>query len=431
MLKVLLQSRKVADQVTGHLAGHEIEVLKDPSNVFIKVIEGNYDLVILEDETIISAVSSMDPRTEIFVLCDCQDAIEAIKKGATACFTAPVDAERFRKSLESVSEQVNVCNETDELERRLVEKYTFAGVVARNPQMLDVFRFLRKIAPYYKAVTIMGETGTGKEAIAKALHSISPWAKLPFVACNCGGLVESLVESEFFGHVKGAFTGADSDKTGVFEAAGEGVVFLDEIGDLPVSFQPHLLRVLQNGEFRKLGSHKVLKASCRVIAATNKDLAEEVREGRFREDLYYRLTPFTINIPPLRERKDDIQLLCRFILDRFQDRNGKRMSGISRPAQKALMYYDWPGNVRELENVIEHAAILASETYIKDEHLPRHIGGKKTFQKTDAPRTLDDFIREHISSVLKECNGNRSQAARLLGISRGALLRKLARYSIE
>lgn len=432
MLKVLLQSKKIKDQVLAHLEGQSVEVFGGGESIFLKVIMGNYDLVIIEDESIVSMLSVMDPRVDIFVIVTGEiDAIEAIKKGASACFTAPVDAERFRRAIESVREQVNVCNETDELERRLVEKYTFAGVVARNPQMLDVFRFLRKISPYYKVATVTGETGTGKEAVARALHSVSPASKHPFMACNCGGLVENLIESELFGHVKGAFTGADADKAGVFEAAGEGVVFLDEIGDLPISFQPHLLRVLQNGEFRRLGGNKTLKAPCRVIAATNKDLAKEVREGRFREDLYYRLTPITINIPPLRERKDDIPLLSRFILDRFHRRSGKSILGVSRPAQRAIMSYDWPGNVRELENVIEHAAILASESYIKPEHLPACILEQGSASNPGVAKNLDSLIQNHIARTLKECNGNRTRAARLLGISRTALLRKLAKYSIE
>jgi transcriptional regulator with GAF, ATPase, and Fis domain len=278
-------------------------------------------------------------------------------------------------------------------------------------------------------VTITGETGTGKEIIAKALHSLSPSSRQPFVVCNCGGLAEGLIESELFGHVRGAFTGAISDKVGLFEAAGEGATFLDEIGEIPLSFQAHLLRVLQDGEFRRVGSHRSSRAKCRVIAATNKDLASEVGKGKFREDLYYRLTPLSIKVPPLRERKDDIPLLSRHFLEKFAARTGKAISGISRPAQTFLMNYDWPGNVRELESVIEQAAILSEEPFIGPGHLPERV--RVAAAKEHVPGTLDEAIKAHISRALKQCGGNRTRAAGVLGISRRALLRKLDRYSID
>lgn len=430
-LKILLLCPVHFKGFDGQLAGHEVHYLKDGENILVKLMEGTYDLVIIDGGMeLVRDIVAIDPRIDIFIVGRSEsEALEVIRHGASACFSLPIDAEKFRRSLAAVCEQVAIRDETDDLENQLVRKYTFSGVVARNPLMLDCFRFLRKIAPYFRTVTITGETGTGKEAVARALHSISPMSASPFVPCNCGGLVENLVESEFFGHVRGAFTGADSDKKGLFEAAGDGVLFLDEIGDLPLSFQPHLLRVLQTWEFRKVGSPKTLKASCRVIAATNKDLAREVREGRFREDLYYRLTPLTLTVPPLRERKDDIPLLGRFIVQRFTERTGKNMYGISRPAQKALLSYDWPGNVRELENAVEHAAILASEPYIKPEHLPQTVTANNV--RSGSPARLEDLIMKHITATLKTCGGNRSEAAKVLGISRRSLLRRLEKYSID
>lgn len=434
MLKVLLYTEDAAPDIRELLPGHSVESTCKKGDVLLKVLSGSYHLVILDESVeLIPAITAADPRAEIFVVGErCADAIGNLKMGATACFIRPLDKERFRAAVESVISQVNLMSETDELERLLVEKYTYSGIVARNPRMLELFRFLRKIAPYYKTVSITGETGTGKEAVAKALHSLSPLSGQPFIACNCGGLVESLIESEFFGHVKGAFTGANSDKNGIFETAGEGVVFLDEIGDLPLSFQPHLLRVLQNGEFRKLGSPRPLKTSCRVIAATNKDLRKEVADGRFREDLYFRLTPLSVHVPPLRERKDDISLLARHILDNFRKKTGKDVSGVSRPAQAAFMGYDWPGNIRELENVIEHAAILASEPFINLEHLSAHIREfTPRANPGPAPKNLEDVVKGHILAVLGECGGNRTKAAKALGISRRALLRKLEKYSLD
>jgi transcriptional regulator with PAS, ATPase and Fis domain len=241
--------------------------------------------------------------------------------------------------------------------------------------------------------------------------------------------VETLVESELFGHTKGAFTGATADKMGLFEAAGDGTIFLDEIGELPLSIQPRLLRVLQSGEFRQLGSNRLLKARCRVIAATNKDLADEVKSGRFREDLYYRLTPLTTHMPSLRERKDEIPLLCRFFLERINERTGKKIHGISRPAQAALLSYEWPGNVRELENILEQAAVITTETFIRLDDLPPHMREPRMKEVSEI-MPLDEIVKKHIEEVLKKCKGNRSRASKILGISRRALLRKIEKHSI-
>lgn len=428
-LKVLLilsdSLRKTAIEV---LEGHRVESAPDNGGLLDMVRNNHYDLALLEGQLdTLSSIKAADPRIEVIFFGDRTDCeIEAVSRGATYCLTGAVETDRLRSSIESISELAESRRETAALERMLAEKYTFAGVVGKNPRMIEIFNFLRRIAPYYKTVTVTGETGVGKEEVAKALHSVSPNSKEPFIACNCGGLLENLLESEFFGHRKGSFTGAMTDKAGIFEAAGSGVVFLDEIGDLPLSFQPHLLRVLQNGDFRRLGSTAPLKARCRVIAATNRDLARDVKEGRFREDLFFRLTPLTVTVP---QRKDDIPLLTRFLLDRFQKRTGKKVLGVSRPAQAALISYDWPGNVRELENVVEEAAILTREPFIKPEALPSQIlecGLKKTF----VPRTLDDLVKNHIETALKRHNGNKTRAASELGITRRALLRKLDKYAI-
>jgi transcriptional regulator with PAS, ATPase and Fis domain len=249
-----------------------------------------------------------------------------------------------------------------------------------------------------------------------------------FTVCDCGALVETLVESELFGHKKGAFTGAVADKTGVFEAAGEGTIFLDEIGELPLPAQVSLLRVLQNGDFRRVGDQQILKARCRFIAATNKDLQTEVKKGNFREDLFYRITQFTINMPPLRERKDDIPLLVRYFLERFSNGTGKMVRGISRDAQIRLLSYDWPGNVRELENATEHAAILTTEAFIRANDLPEYI--KVSTERSHDISLLDEVIKEHIEKVLIQCGGNKSKAAKILGMTRRSLLRRIEKSSI-
>lgn len=428
MLKILVVSKSV-NALPEDLGRHEVERFREGS-LFTAVRQNGYHIVILADGgELIRLVKEADPRAEVFVITKDMDEVEAVKHGASACFSEPLDARKLRHSVDCVSEVVQTKRQTAELEKQLHEKYTFAGVIGKNPKMLEIFNFLRRIAPYYKTVTILGETGSGKEEIAKALHSISPSAKNPFITCNCGALVETLIESELFGHTKGAFTGAHSDKAGIFEAAGEGTVFLDEIGDLPLSFQPHLLRVLQNGDFRRLGSNRIFTAKCRIITATNKDLAREAEAGRFREDLYFRLMPLKISVPPLRDRKDDIPLLCRHILDRFRQRTGKTIKGISIQAQAVLMSYDWPGNVRELENVLEHVAILLNGSFIAFDDLPSWIREAKKAAHHPAS-SLDDVVKAHIEKVMAQCSGNKSQAAQALGISRRALFRKLEKFSI-
>lgn len=431
-LKVLVALKDNVREVVDLLAGHEADLCQSPEDAASMVSAKTYDVVFLEDGIdMLPSIKAVDPRVDVILFGEGgDDGIEAIKRGATAYLQRPFDIERLKETIGSISEVVETSRETAELEKQLTERYTFAGIVGRNPRMLDIFNFIRRIAPYYKIVTIMGETGVGKEEIAKAVHSLSPVAIAPFIPLNCGALVENLVESEFFGHKKGSFTGAIADKAGIFEAAGDGTVFLDEIGDLPLSFQPHLLRVLQNGEFRRVGDTKILKARCRVIAATNRDLTKEVQLGRFREDLFFRLTPLTLRVPPLRDRRDDIPLLSRYFLKKSSERTGRKVFGVSRPAQTALMSYHWPGNVRELESVIDQVVILSSGTFIRLTDLPEHIQESGNI-KTHEPVALEDLVRSHIETVVQQCSGNKTNAAKILGISRRALLRKLDKFSFN
>jgi DNA-binding NtrC family response regulator len=432
MLKILSALNDLPGDIAGVLEDHDLATIKKGEDLHGLVSRNNYNLVLIEGHPrALPQVKALDPRAEVILIGDDErDALEAVKLGASAYFKKPVDKDRFKGVIDAIVVEFETRRETAELENRLIDNYTYAGVVGRNPLMLDIFAFIRRIAPYFKTVTITGETGTGKEVIARALHASSPHGDEPFLACNCASLVESLAESELFGHKKGAFTGAVSDRKGLFEVAGRGTIFLDEIGDLPPSLQPHLLRVLENGEFRAVGSSQPLKAECQVIAATNRELAEEVKSGRFREDLFYRLTPLTMHLPPLRDRKDDIHLLCKSFLSRFRERTEKKIFGISRPAQGVLMTYDWPGNVRELENVLEQAAIMATESFIRPSDLPPSLT-EPGREKSLPSRSLDETIRTHILAALKECDGNKTRAAKLLGISRRALIRKIEKYFIK
>lgn len=432
MLKIFLALKTPNEPVMSLLKGHKVDILRGNESPTDAIAKNNYELILFEGEMeILQSIKTLDPRAEVIFFGDNDvDAIEAVKIGASAYFSPPIEFERLKETVDTINDLFLVRKESAELEKLLSAKYTFLpGVIGKNPKMLDIFTLIRRIAPYFKTITIMGETGTGKEVIGKALHLLSPAARKPFIVCNCAGLVESLVESELFGHIKGAFTGAVTDKIGLFEAAEEGTIFLDEIGELPLSMQPRLLRVLQSGEFRRVGSNKVLRAQCRVIAATNKELAQEVKSGKFREDLYYRLTPLTIHMPPLRDRKDEIPLLCRFFLERFNERTGKKVFGISRPAQAALLTYDWHGNVRELENILEQASVITTETFIRLEDLPVHL--KETPAKEVADiMLLDKVVKKHIETVLKQCKGNRSRASKILGISRRSLLRRIEKHSL-
>ena len=422
--------------------GYEVFVLSEKKLLFDEIDKGQYNIVFLRGSCSdcaditgpnIKNIKKSDPRAEIICICDKKDdtsAIEAIKKGATACFGRPLDSALLSETINKIKELATLRKETFQIETSLNEKYIFADMVSKNPAMLDIFSLIRRVAPYYRTMLIIGGTGTGKELLAKAVHNFSSMAKEPFVACNCSGLVETLIESELFGHVKGAFTGAVSDKKGLFEAAGNGVIFLDEIGEMPLSFQSHFLRVLQDGEFRRLGSTKSMKANCRVIAATNVELYDKVKKGLFREDLFFRLAVITIKLPELKERKEDIPLLYSYFLNKIKTKLGKDVRGITMDAKHLLMSYNWPGNIRELENVIERAVLVTPVNFIRAQDLPTYI---KESAKRDSPAslTLNDLEKNHIQSVLTTTGGNKTKAASILGISRRALLRKINKYNLK
>ena len=433
-MKILMALRNPPAALLSLLEDHQVDKPEKDDSLTAAVSRGNYHLILAElgFAEMLSDIKSADPRAEVVLIGgDDEEVVQAVKGGAYACLKIPVDMERLGAIVADLTAVAEMRSDLAQLEEQLDQKYEFTGIVGRNPKMLDIISFIKRIAPYYRVVTITGETGTGKEVVARALHSLSSRSDDPFVTSNCAGYVETLIESELFGHQKGSFTGAIQDKIGLFEAAKEGALFLDEIGDLPLSFQPHLLRVLQNGEFRPVGSHRVSKSRCRVIAATSKDLKEEVQSNRFREDLFYRITPLVIHIPPLRERKDDIPLLSRFMLKRYREQTKKPVRGISRPAQDILLSHNWPGNVRELENVINQAVILTGESFIAPSHLPPYLRAPKTKQTAGEVSSLDEVVRRHIGSVLEEYRGNRSRAAARLGISRRALLRKIEKHGIK
>lgn len=319
-----------------------------------------------------------------------------------------------------------------ELNNKLKNKYSFENIIGKDRRMHEVYELIREVAPTRATVLIEGETGTGKELIANAIHLHSPRNNRPFVKATCAVLSEGLLESELFGHVRGAFTGAIADKTGRFELANHGTIFLDEIGDVSLHTQIKLLRVLQDGEFERVGDSRTIKVDVRVIAATHKDLKLAVEKGEFREDLYYRLKVVPIQVPPLRERKDDIPLLLKHFIEKYNHEMGARVANISPPAMDYLMEYDYPGNIRELEHIIEYAIIRCHGSTINPEHLPKEIQNRSIIDKIiNKPDPLRELERELIYRLLRETNQNHQECAKRLNMSRTTFWRKLKSLNIE
>jgi len=318
-----------------------------------------------------------------------------------------------------------------DLEDKLLDNLLFHGIVGRSPAMLEVFDLAKKIARHYTNALITGPTGSGKELVAHALHQMSPVGQQRFAVCNCSALVDTLLESQLFGHVRGAFTGASDTRAGLFEYANGGTVFLDEIGETSLPMQAKLLRVVQNREIQRVGSPEVKHIDIRLIAATNRDLRAEVLAGRFREDLFYRLSSIEIRVPGLSERPEDIPILIQHFLKKYSEAYGKTFQGLSRRAQIVLLQHGWPGNVRELENVISSAAITANADFVDVGDLPANfqkpLRRAGSLEENWRPLPLDEVRSVHIQRVLEMCHGNRVRAAQVLGIGRTSLYRFLKR----
>jgi two-component system, NtrC family, response regulator AtoC len=368
-------------------------------------------------------------------------AIEAMKLGAYDFISKPFKNEEIRLTIKKAEERERLKKENIELKdriRRVGGSLSFGNMVGRSPAIQAVFSMALKVARFDSTVLITGESGTGKELVAQGIHRESDRRSGPMIPVNCASIPESLMESELFGHVKGAFTGADKDKKGLFEVAEEGTLFLDEIGDIPVSLQPKLLRVLQESEVRPIGGGKSKAVNVRVVAATSKDLETEMASGQFREDLFYRLNVVPIKLPPLRHRPEDIPLLCQFFISRFNETLGSGIKNISSAAMAALMRYDWPGNIRELENAIERAIVLADGTTLE---LENFVFGKAGASNPDSPGSgYDGFSLKAAKSELEDkmirkalaaTGGNRTHAANMLEISHPSLLSKMKLYGID
>jgi len=356
-------------------------------------------------------------------------AIAAIKEGAYDYIEKPFSPDKITLILEKLVNHRKLIEENLSLQEKLDERDKIDDIVTRSPKMKQIIELTRVVANSNASVLITGESGTGKELVARAIHSNSPRSKRAFVAVSCAALPESLLESELFGHEKGAFTGAVTRRKGKIELAHNGTLFLDEIGEMSPNIQVHLLRVLEEREFTRVGGNELIKVDVRLVSATNRDLQAALRDNEFREDLYYRLNVVTIALPPLRERAEDILLLAEYFLKKFAIENMKRVTGFSKEVTEFLFKYPWPGNVRELENTIERAVILAQEEEIQLKDLLQK--NSPLVVSTPANYTLREVENRHIREVLEDTGGNFSHAAKMLGISRVTLYNKVKKYKID
>ncbi len=423
--------------------GLEILTAEDPDAGFEMFLQLRPRIVLLD--LIMPGVSGLDvlkrmiasdPGSNVIMISghySAESAMEAIQQGACDYLTKPLDFRRLRHRIASFLAEAEIRRRTLLLDKELVQACQFEGIVSRSPLMLDVFAKIRRVAPHFRTVLITGATGTGKELVSRALHNLSRASSGRFVACNCSALVESLVESELFGYVKGAFTGATQDKAGLFETAHGGVIFLDEIGDLSPGAQAKLLRVLQDRQVRRVGASVSRNVDVRVIAATHRDLRKMVRDGQFREDLYYRLAVVEIALPPLANRREDLPLLERYFVERFAAEYKKPISGLTRRAQGVMATYPWPGNIRELENVVGNACMMVDSKFIDINDLPERLrtafAGDSVID--EGLLSLDEVQRRHVMRVLERVGGNKARAAEILGLGRATIYQMLSRMKIE
>ncbi|HRY81895.1 MAG TPA: sigma-54 dependent transcriptional regulator [Spirochaetia bacterium] len=425
------------------LEGYEVALAADGEEALKAVEEGRIDLVVTDlrmpkvsGNEVLKRVAGSYPGMPVIVLTGhgtIEDAVDSMRVGAFDFITKPVNLDHLSMLIRRALESRELERQNQELQREIESQKRISSIIGRSPEMKKIFDLLRRVAPTKASVLITGESGVGKELIADALHNLSPRADKPFVKVHCAALAESLLESELFGHEKGAFTGAAGRKRGRFELAHEGTLFLDEIGEINQNVQIKILRVLQERKFERVGGEETLEVDVRVIAATNRDLKAEIEKGSFREDLYYRLNVVNIHVPPLRERKDDIPLLAGAFLREFTEENGKNLEGFDTKVRAAFFAYGWPGNVRELRNCVESAVVLARGSLVTLEDLPPGI---REAQEDDTVRipagsSLAEAEKILIRETLAVQGGNKSRTAEILGIGRKTLYQKLQEYGLD
>ncbi len=429
--------------------GYRVSVADDGAGAVEKVKNRAYALILMDVRMAqmggieaLQHIKRYNPAIPVLIMTaysSVDSAVEALKAGAYDYLTKPLDFEVLKLSLERALEHAGLKAENKKLKTRKSVHYKLENIIGKSRPMKELIEMLAMIAPSEATVLITGESGTGKELIAKSIHHNSPRKDFPLVVINCAAMTETLLESELFGHEKGAFTGAEKRREGRFMQANRGTIFLDEIGETSQAMQAKLLRVIQEREIQRVGGEETLSVDVRILAATNRKLEEEVKSGRFREDLYYRLNVVTLDIPPLCNRQDDIPLLAQHFLTKYSKKNHKPVKGFSPLAMDMLLKYTWPGNVRELENTIERAVILLPDEHITEKELPSNItdvfAEKQDQEKPLAPaainRPLDEIEKEAILATFEACHGNKSETARRLGINRKTLHKKLKEYGVH
>ena len=429
-------------------SGHRTATITSGDAAIVRIRAQHFDVVVtdlvlggtVDGLAVLRAVREHSPGTEV-ILITAHSSVDtcrsALQQGAFDYVEKPIDIDELRTVVQRAAERTAQERIIQELRHRLDEKYDFAAIVGQSPAMLRILDTIRRIAPSDLPVLIQGESGTGKELLAEAIHNHSPRSKNHLVALNCAGLSESILEDELFGHVKGAFTGAASDRKGRFEHADGGTIFLDEVGDMPLAMQAKLLRVLENGEVVRLGSNESMHVNVRLISATNRDLSDLVSQKKFREDLYFRIRGAMLALPPLRQRREDIPVLIEHFLADAAQRHGKRISGLTPETRRVLIGYDWPGNVRQLRNVIENMVVLAdaAEGNLMLHDLPPEIHAPPA-AAAESPAglvglSIQEAEKQLIRNTLKMVNGNREQAASMLGIGERTLYRKIKEYGLN
>ena len=426
--------------------GYTIFEADDGSTAIEKVHEQAFDLILMDIRMLkvsglqaLTEIKAFNPAIPVIIMTaysSVETAVEALKNGAYDYLTKPLDFDELRFAMERAMDHTQLKEENRLLRETLGSHFDMRNIIGRSPAMVRLLETVAQVAPSEATILITGESGTGKELIAGAIHFNSPRKDGPFVKINCAAITETLLESELFGHEKGAFTGAYRKKEGRFRQAHGGSLFLDEISEMSLAMQVKLLRVLQEREITRVGGEEVIGVDVRIIAATNKHLLQEIEAGRFREDLYYRLNVVTLNMPPLRERREDIPLLAQHFLSMFSETNRKQIKGFTPQAMDRLLKYDWPGNVRELMNGVERAVVLSRSEYLDEEDLPmmlRNASFSGEILAKDAvlgDMPLDEVEKASVLKTLKLTDGNKSEAARRLGITRRTLHKKLKLYGV-
>ncbi|MFP4176265.1 MAG: sigma-54-dependent transcriptional regulator [Planctomycetota bacterium] len=432
---------------TVRAMGHGCRVASSPEEAMEQARSGSFEVVITDlhmaDGTgwdVLEAARNAFPQVQVIALArqeNVQEAVHAMSMGVMSYLQKPVNHTELSVIVDRAADFINQLEDHRALQKQVREQYRLQNIVGNSKPMMKVFERIRQAADTNATVLVQGETGTGKELVARAIHFNSARQNNRFVPLNCAGLVETILESELFGHEKGAFTGATTSRVGMFEYADQGTLFLDEIGDMPRSSQVKLLRVLEQDEIVRVGSNEPIRVDVRLIAATHQNLQEQVKDGAFRRDLFYRLNVVTINLPPLRERRSDILLLADHFLRQLSEEHGKSVHGLSQEVKKFLLRYDWPGNVRELKNCLEHMIVVTTDEELGENDLPEYLSDELTpgtsadSLQSMAGQPLEEVEKAHIQRTLDLVDGNRQKASELLGIGERTLYRKIRKYDLK